>query len=33
MKFILPCPYIKLYNEIFNTAQNYTTKCTKCSAI
>ena len=28
MKFILPCPQLKLYSEIHNTAQNSTTKCT-----
>ena len=33
MKFILPCPQIKLHNEIHNTAQNCTVKCTTCCTI
>ena len=28
MKFILPCPRIKLHSETHNTAENCTTKCT-----
>ena len=28
MKYVLLYPQIKLYNEIHNTAQNCTTKCT-----
>ena len=29
-KFIIPFPQIKLPDEILNTAQNCTTKCTTC---
>ena len=31
IKFIIPCPLIKLHNEMHNTAQNCTTKCTCCT--
>ena len=33
MKFIFTFPYIKLHNEIHNTAQNCTKKCATCWAI
>ena len=33
MKFIIPRPWIKMHNEIHNTAQNWTGKYTTCCTI